>query len=147
MRKNRIKIRGFREKDLDRGFLKTLENLSLVGKLSPAKKRKIVKEILGNSVYEIIVAERDGEIIGAATFLVEQKFIHGGGKVGHIEDVVVRKGFEGRSIGSALVRWAVRRAKIRRCYKVILDCKENNVSFYRRLGFRKHEIGMRLDLK
>lgn len=147
MRKNRIKIRRFREKDLDKGFLKTLENLSLVGKLSPAKKKKIAKEILNNSAYEIIVAEKDGKIIGAITLLVEQKFIHCGGRVGHIEDVVVGKGFEGRGVGSALVQWAVRRAKIRKCYKVILDCKENNVSFYRRLGFRKYEIGMRCDLK
>ena len=42
-------------------------------------------------------------MIGATTLLVEQKFIHSGGKAGHIEDVVTRKGFEGLGIGSALI--------------------------------------------
>ena len=37
-------------------------------------------------------------IIGSTTLLIEQKFIHDGGKVGHIEDVVTRKGYEGFGI-------------------------------------------------
>ena len=35
------------------------------------------------------VAEDSGSIQGTATLIVENKFLHRGGKVGHIEDVVV----------------------------------------------------------
>ena len=58
---------------------------------------------------EIFVAidKQTSEVIGATTLLVEQKFIHSGGKAGHIEDVVTRKGFEGLGIGSALINQCI----------------------------------------
>jgi glucosamine-phosphate N-acetyltransferase len=66
---------------------------------------------------------------------------------GHIVDVAVWKNYEGRGVGGALVAAAVQRAKELGCYKVILDCKPELVGFYERLGFAKHDVGMRLDLK
>jgi hypothetical protein len=32
------------------------------------------------------------------------------------------------------------------CYKVILSCFENRAAFYQGLGFRRHDVGMRVDL-
>lgn len=89
----------------------------------------------------------DGEVIGTTTLLVEKKFIHRGGLVGHIEDVAVANGYQGRGVGSSLVEAAVRRAKEIGCYKCILDCRPELVGFYEGLGFSRHEVGMRLDLK
>ncbi len=42
---------------------------------------------------------------------------------------------------------AIQRARDLGCYKVILNCKEELVPFYTRLGMRRHEVGMRVDLK
>ena len=42
---------------------------------------------------------------------IEQKFIHNGGFVGHIEDVVVRKDCEGKGIGIKLIMSMLKRAK------------------------------------
>ena len=81
------------------------------------------------------------------TLLLEPKLIHGGGLVGHIEDVAVRKAYEGKRVGSAVVGKAIQRARDLGCYKVILNCKEELVPFYTRLGMRRHEVGMRVDLK
>ena len=63
------------------------------------------------------------------------------------KDVAVRKGYEGKGVGSAVVGKAIQRARELGCYKVILDRKEELVPFYTGLGMRRHEVGMRIDLK
>ena len=78
--------------------------------------------------------------------LVEQKFIHNGGKVGHIEDVVTRKEYSGKGVGSSLVQKCIETAKEEKCYKIILDCSLDNIAFYEKAGFRKHEVSMRYDI-
>jgi glucosamine-phosphate N-acetyltransferase len=141
-------IRELTAPDLGRGFIETLGNLSDTGGLTPGSAQKILERMGRASLYHVLVAvESDGRVVGATTLLVEQKFIHGGGLVGHIEDVAVRKGSEGRGIGGSLVKAAVRTAEQLGCYKVILDCKEELEPFYARLGFMKRDLGMRLDLK
>jgi glucosamine-phosphate N-acetyltransferase len=86
------------------------------------------------------------EVFGSVTLLVEQKFIHGGGRVGHIEDVAVRRDCQLHGVGSALVRHATEQARRLGCYKVILDCFDELVPYYGRFGYRCHNVGMRKDL-
>ena len=141
-------VRKLRPADLERGFLETLGNLSDVGGLSPREARGLFASMKRSPLYQVLVAvESDGEVVGATTLIVEQKFIHRGGLAGHIEDVAVRKGHEGKGIGGSVVRAAVERARELGCYKVILDCKEELVGFYEGLGFRSRDVGMRIDLK
>jgi len=141
------KVRELRDADLEKGFLDTLANLSDTGGLAPAEARRLFRAMKGNPIYSMLVAVTgDGEVIGATTLLVEQKFIHRGGLVGHIEDVVVRKGHEGKGVGGFVVRAAVEKAKELGCYKVILDCKADLVDFYKKLGFSERDVGMRIDL-
>jgi glucosamine-phosphate N-acetyltransferase len=139
-------VRELRADDLARGFLETLGSLSDVGGLTSEEAAKIFAEMKKTDLYHVFVAvEADGSVIGATTLLVERKFIHGGGLAGHIEDVVVRKGHEGKGIGGSLVRAAVQKAGELGCYKCILDCKQDLVPFYERLGFRSRDVGMRVD--
>ncbi len=56
-------------------------------------------------------------------------FIHLGGLVGHIEDVVVAKEFQGKGIGEKLIEASLNFAKNCGCYKTILDCAEDVNSF------------------
>jgi glucosamine-phosphate N-acetyltransferase len=37
-------------------------------------------------------------------------------------------------------------ARNEKCYKVILDCSQENIPFYEKSGFRKHEVSMRYDI-
>ena len=46
----------------------------------------------------------EGKIVGSTTLLIETKFIHNGGKVGHIEDVVVDKEHQGKGIGEKIIK-------------------------------------------
>jgi glucosamine-phosphate N-acetyltransferase len=144
----RYRVRELRAQDVEKGFLETLENLSDTGGLTPKEARAIIRNMRRNPLHHVFVAvASDGQVVGATTLLVEPKFIHRGGLVGHIEDVVVREGHEEKGVGGSLVRAAVEKASGLGCYKCILDCKAGLVGFYERLGFRSNDVGMRIDLK
>lgn len=93
----------------------------------------------------IFVAVHEERVMGTASLYVEEKFIHNGGKVGHVEDVVVSPNYRGMGLGSQLVQRCLQEARGAGCYKVILSCQSDRVSFYERLGFRPHEQQMRVD--
>lgn len=146
----RFEIREIEIGDLKKGYFSTLKNLSELGTIggNMEKAEQILNNIGANPLHRIFVAinKETSEVIGTTTLLVEQKFIHSGGRAGHIEDVVTRKGFEGLGIGSALINHALHFAKTAGCYKVVLDCSDTNISFYQKTGFKVHETSMRYDL-
>ena len=140
-----IIIREIEEDDLKNGFLETLDFLRNTGDLDKNKANEILKKIKQNPDHIIHVAIDNKKIVGSTTLLIEQKFIHDGGPVGHIEDVVVRKDCEEKGIGIKLVTSLLERAKEKNCYKTILDCKDDVKQFYERIGFKRESNGMRYD--
>jgi glucosamine-phosphate N-acetyltransferase len=139
-----IRIGDLQTSDLSRGFLETLSNLSTV-ELTPEEALPIL-ESRRRSGIRTFVAREDEQVVGTATLIVEQKFLHSGGWVGHIEDVAVHRNHQKKGIGAALVRHAVDEAHKLGCYKVILSCFEDRIPFYKGLGFQPHDVGMRKDL-
>ena len=140
-----IKIRKLQKKDLHNGFLSSLDSLRKSSHLKPKKANIIFDKISKNPDYVIYVAINDGKVIGATTLLIEQKFIHDGGKVGHIEDVVVRKEYQGKRVGTKIVNALLKYAEKKGCYKTILDCTDDLIPFYENLGFKRHSNSMRFD--
>ena len=138
-------IRKIIESDLENGFLESLDNLRQTSNLEQNSVKNILKKILENENHIIHVAELDGKIVGSTTLLIEQKFIHEGGFVGHIEDVVVNKEFEGQGIGMKLVLSLLDVAKERKCYKTILNCEDKLIPFYEKIGFKQKSTEMRFD--
>ena len=138
-------IRKIMESDLENGFLESLDSLKQASDLEENSAKNILKKILQNDNHVIHVAELDGKIVGSTTLLIEQKFIHKGGIVGHIEDVVVKKEFEGQGIGMKLVLSLLDIAKNRQCYKTILNCEDNLIPFYEKVGFKHKSNEMRFD--
>ena len=138
-------IRKIIESDLENGFLESLDNLRQTSSLEQNSVRNILKKILENENHIIHVAELNGKIVGSTTLLIEQKFIHEGGFVGHIEDVVVNKEFEGQGIGMKLVLSLLDVAKEKKCYKTILNCEDKLIPFYEKIGFKQKSIEMRFD--
>jgi glucosamine-phosphate N-acetyltransferase len=138
-------IRKIIESDLENGFLESLDNLRQTSSLEQNSVRNILKKILENENHIIHVAELNGKIVGSTTLLIEQKFIHEGGFVGHIEDVVVNKEFEGQGIGMKLVLSLLDVAKEKKCYKTILNCEDKIIPFYEKIGFKQKSTEMRFD--
>ena len=138
-------IRELRKDDLWNGFLTTLDSLRQASDIDRNKAEKIFEKINLNPDHIIIVAELGGKIVGTTTLLIEQKFIHGGGLVGHIEDVVVDKNFQGQKIAEKIIKYIFEFAKNRGCYKTILDCTDDVKPFYEKLGFRHIANELRFD--
>ena len=138
-------IRKIIESDLKNGFLESLDNLRQTSNLEQNSVKNILKKILENENHIIHVAELNGKIVGSTTLLIEQKFIHEGGFVGHIEDVVVNKEFEGQGIGMKLVLSLLDVAKEKKCYKTILNCEDKLIPFYEKIGFKQKSTEMRFD--
>lgn len=136
-----LTIRELRGPDLANGFLETLAGLSEVNlDVQGAGEILRARQKAGTQTYVALYA---GKVVGTVSLLVELKFIHGGGKVGHIEDMAVHQDFRHRRIGSALMEHATRTAWELGCYKVILNCFEHISLFYTQLGYKKQDVGMR----
>ena len=151
-------IRPIEFEDIEkRGFLDVLENLVPVG-LDRIRAKQILQEIKSNPLHKIFVAqEEEGieqqeqqiqaqgdidkkkktKVVGTTTLLVEPKFINKGMRVGYIEDVSVRKGFDGLGIGSQLITYATQDAiSVEGCRKILLYCSKNTMPFYEKLGYK-----------
>src|SRR5215469_1872112 len=91
-------------RDLAGGFLDTLASLAPV-ELTPAQAGEVFRNRLRSGIHTYI-ARLGARVIGTASLLLEQKFIHGGGWVGYVEDVAVHRDFQQQGVGTALVRHA-----------------------------------------
>jgi len=140
-----VKIRKLQKKDLYNGFLTSLDSLRKASNIKPEKANAVFEKISKNPNQITYVAIKDSKVIGSACILIEQKFIHNGGRVGHIEDVVVEKKFQGKGVGQRLVQALLEYAKKQGCYKTILDCADDLVPFYENLGFKRYSNSMRVD--
>ena len=138
-------IRELEKEDFKKGFLQTMDTLRESSNISEDKALEIFRNIQLNQKHIIIVAEINGRIVGATTLLIEPKFIHQGGIVGHIEDVVVDKEFQGQKIGEKIVKYVLGIAKNNDCYKTILDCSDDVKQFYEKLGFKHHSNELRFN--
>jgi glucosamine-phosphate N-acetyltransferase len=142
---NNIVIRKLQKEDLQKGFLTTLDSLRQTSNIKKNTAEKIYDKIESNPDHIIVVALIDEKVVGTATLLLEFKFIHSGGIVGHIEDVVVDKKYQGQKIGEKIIRYLLEVAKTKGCYKTILDCVDNVKPFYEKIGFRYNANALRFD--
>ncbi len=138
-------IRELRKEDLWNGFLTTLDSLRQASDIDRNKADEIFEKINSNPDHIVVIAEVDGKIVGTTTLLIEPKFIHKGGLVGHIEDVVVDKNFQGQKIGEKIMKYLLEFAKNRGCYKTILDSTDDVKPFYEKLGFKYIANELRFD--
>ena len=139
-----ITIRKLQKEDLEKGVLQT-DSLRQASNIDKKIAERIFDKINSNPDQIIAVAIIEGKVVGSTTLLIETKFIHNGGKVGHIEDVVVDKKHQGKDIGGKIVKYLLRYAKEQGCYKTILDCADNVKPFYEKLGFKHNANALRFD--
>ena len=142
---NNIVIRELQKEDLWNGFLTTLNSLRQTSNIEKNTAEEIYDKIENNPDHIIVVALIDKKVVGTATLLLEFKFIHNGGIVGHIEDVVVDKKYQGQKIGEKIISHLLEIAKMEKCYKTILDCVDDVKPFYEKIGFKHNANALRFD--
>nr|ACO10724.1 Probable glucosamine 6-phosphate N-acetyltransferase [Caligus rogercresseyi] len=137
-----LRVRALQSGDDQRGFLTLLTQFTKVGDISRDEFLRTFNAMREKSgTYYIVVIEdlEKGEIIGAATLLIEQKFIRHCAKKGCVEDVVVNSSYRGRQLGKLIVVTLNLLAKALGCYKVSLNCTDSMIRFYEGVGYAKEE--------
>jgi GNAT superfamily N-acetyltransferase len=133
-------VREIEYRDIDKGFLEVLDNLVPTNITNKEHAREILQNIKLNPLHKIFVAEddKDDKIVGTTTLFIERKFINKGMRVGYIEDVSIRKGYERAGIGSQLIKYATNDAiSVEGCKKILLYCSNRTKSFYEKLGYKE----------
>lgn len=101
---------------------------------------KIYDNIFKNN--KIFIAEDRGIIVGSITLLIEQKIIHNFSIYVHIEDLIVRPEYQNKKIGSNLLTYAIEYCRYIGAKKIILNCSNNLINFYKKKGFIEDKIQM-----
>ncbi|KAK2161350.1 hypothetical protein LSH36_118g03015 [Paralvinella palmiformis] len=133
-----LQLRPLMMDDYDQGFLNLLGQLTSVGEVTAAafQKRFLAMKHCPNTYYVVVLEDTNKQqVIGSATLVIEQKFIHSTGCRGRIEDVVVSEDYRGQQLGKLLVETLTLLGKEVGCYKMSLECKEDNVRFYKCFGY------------
>ncbi|CAH1792234.1 unnamed protein product [Owenia fusiformis] len=133
-------LRPLQASDYDTGFLQILGQLTSVGDVSREMFQSRFDSMKAcKDTYYILVLEDicTSQVIGAASLIVEQKFIHSAAMRGRVEDVVVSKDYRGKQLGKLLVQTLTLLAKHVGCYKVTLECSDDNIKFYNNFGYEK----------
>jgi glucosamine-phosphate N-acetyltransferase len=130
-------FRELQEDDYNKGYFELLSQLTVAPKPSYSDWIERFKEVASNELYKIIVVENLEKklVVGTITVVTELKFIRGLGKIGHIEDFVVDSEHRKKKLGGQLIQRAIDHCKGTKCYKVILDSKDEVRGFYEKMGF------------
>ncbi|KAM3086201.1 Glucosamine-phosphate N-acetyltransferase-like protein [Clarireedia jacksonii] len=137
-------IRALKKSDYAKGFLDVLRVLTTVGDVTEEQfnQRYDWMNTQGKGGYYLLVIEDQGKIVGTGALIVERKFIHDLGMVGHIEDIAVAKDQQGKKLGLKMIQALDFVAEKIGCYKSILDCSEANEGFYVKCGFKRAGLQM-----
>ncbi len=103
----------------------------------------------GDLNNEVVVAERDGKIIGTLQLTLIPNLTYQGGVRALIEGVRVDSTMRSAGIGRILFEWAIEEAKRRGCHMVQLTADKTRPDahrFYESLGFSATHEGMKLHL-
>ena len=126
-------IRELEKGDYHKGFLKLINYFTRDPK--PVSHEEFIKVFESTTNSIVLVVEQEEKIVGTAKLLVEQKFHNNFSKMGHIEDVVVLEEYRGKGFGKLLMKKLIEFGKEKGCYKIVLNCNQENVEYYKKLGF------------
>jgi len=107
-------------------------------------------EIDADPNNHLVVAEVDGEVVGALQLTFTPSISFRGGKRATVESVRVDTKFRGAGIGHKMMLWAIELAKSNGCVSMQLTTnaeRDDAQRFYRRLGFKASHVGMKLQLR
>ena len=102
---------------------------------------------LNKNRHIIIVYEKNDELIGTGSLLIEPKLTYNISYMGHIENVFVNENNRNKGIGKEIVKFLTNYAKKFGCYRIDLSCEEKIINFYKELGFNNNLSCMSMLIK
>lgn len=133
-------IRLLTKSDYHKGFLNLLNQLTPTTQNCSFEKFSEMYDTMMklNPTTKVFVIEKNDVILATAKLFLEFKLHNGFTFMGHVEDVVVNENFRGKGYGKIIMEH-VRDTALnnQKCYKVVLNCSESNVAFYKKCGFTR----------
>jgi glucosamine-phosphate N-acetyltransferase len=113
-------VRPLCRSDYHRGYLDVLRVLTTVGDISVEEwnDRYNFMARRNDEYFLLVVCDGTGRIVGTGSLIVERKFIHSLGLVGHIEDIAVETNQQGKKLGLRIIQSLDYVASQVGCYKV-----------------------------
>ena len=132
--------------DYELGYLDVLEQLTTVESesISYTEFKNHFNNQSDNVKSFVMKDRKNNKITGCGTIVIEKKYIHKLGSVGHIEDIVIDKEYRKYGLGKDLISYLVEYGKKNGCYKILLTCSEKNIGFYEKCGFKVKDVSMSL---
>ncbi|KAG7095231.1 hypothetical protein E1B28_006006 [Marasmius oreades] len=140
-----LHIRPLASSDYHRGHLAVLSVLTVVtdpGEDAWVEQFRTMRATSGTYYPIVIVDKASDKVVGVGCVFMERKFLRGLGIVGHIEDIAVDKGQQGKKLGLRIIQVLTHISEQAGCYKTILNCSDANIPFYEKCGFIKKENEM-----
>ena len=139
-----ILLRKIQQSDYEKGFPELLSQLTSIGNIDQDLFYKYIQNVNHNKNHHVYVfhdLDLD-KIIGTGTIIIINKFIHSSNNLAIIEDVVIHKLCRGQHLGKDMITKLINTANDNFCYKIILNCDNQNIDFYKKLGFKNGENSM-----
>jgi len=93
-----------------------------------------------------LFSHEDEDIVKSVVELIILPDILGRKPAGYIHKVYTDERFRNRGYASKLVKEALMQAKKEGCHKAFLVCDETTVPFYEKLGMKRHQMGMEVEI-
>ena len=117
-----------------------LKQLTSAELLSEKHFNEVIDNLPNNQ--EIFVYKQHNKFVGMISVFIEQKLIHGGKCVAHLEDVVVDDNYRRNGIAFKLINHVISYAESNNCYKVTLNCYDDKLPLYEKCNFKHTTNGM-----
>lgn len=125
-----MQIRPLASSDYERGHLSVLQALTDTpdpGKEAYARQFALMKTSQPLSYFTLVIVDKQTDkIVAVGSLFLEYKFIRNLGSAGHIEDIAVDKGVQGKGLGKKIINALTVLSESLGAYKVILDCSTDN---------------------
>ena len=131
-----MKVRQLLVGDYELGLMNLMEQLT---EAPPIKFEDFVKQYIkfgyNTSIY-VIEDEEKKKIVGYGAIYIDYKFYRNCKNVGHIEDIIIDKDYRGKGFSKLIISKLLESAREKDCYKIILNCKDEYVGYYQKMGFK-----------
>lgn len=137
-----MKIRALCYDDYDKNYYGLINQLFKLPKIDVSKEEfiKIVDQMISQDAHTYVIVDSNEKIVATGKIIIEQK--SHGSKMGIIEDVVVDKENRGSGAGKKIIGKLIEMGERKKCYKVVLNCNDNNVGFYEKCGLVRKGVEM-----
>jgi len=123
------------------GYTELLSQLTDVGQYTQEMFEKRFSSMCAcPDTYYVIVLEdtKSGQVIGSASMIIEQKFIHAASQRGRVEDVIVDADYRGMQLGKLLIETVSLLGRHLGAYKISFECTPANVRMYEKHGYAEN---------